>query len=255
MATDTDSAAWVRRFKLSPGAGFRLVCFPHAGGAASYFHPLARELRPDVEVLPVQYPGRQDRRGESPLQDIGQFADHIAAELRPVLDEGPTAFFGHSMGATVAFETVRRLERVGAEGPFVLFASGRRAPCIRREESIRLLDEPGLLAELRELNGTGSALLDDPEVLSTVLPALRADYHAIETYACTPPDAVVRCPVTVLIGVDDPRVSVADARAWSRHTSGDFRLRTFEGGHFYLSEALVPVATEVRARLRESPRR
>ncbi|MFH9674944.1 thioesterase II family protein [Streptomyces sp. NPDC017405] len=255
MAKETDGVAWVRRFKLAPGADVRLVCFPHAGGAASYFHPLARELRPDVEVLSVQYPGRQDRRREPPLEDIGQLADHIAAALRPTLDEGPTAFLGHSMGATVAFETVRRLERAGAEGPCLLFASGRRAPGIPRAERLHPLDEAGLRAELRELNGTGGAFLEDPEMLRSVLPALRGDYRALEAYACTPADAAVRTPVTALVGVDDPRVSVADALAWSRHTTGAFSLRTFEGGHFYLSEGVEPVAAEVRARLRESPRR
>ncbi|MFF2808879.1 thioesterase II family protein [Streptomyces sp. NPDC058000] len=250
MTTGTGSDTWVRRFRLAPGAPVRLVCFPHAGGAASFFHPLARQLSPDVEVLPVQYPGRQDRRHEPPLTDIGLLAAHLATELSAVLDEGPTAFFGHSMGATVAFETVRRLEREGRGDPLMLFASGRRAPGLARTERVHLLDDAGLLAELRELDGTGGALLDDPEVVRAVLPALRADYRAIETYRCTPPDAVVHCPVTALTGRADPRVSVADARAWVRHTTGPFRLRTFDGGHFYLGSEVRPVADVVRASVR-----
>ena len=37
------------------------------------------------------------------------------------------------------------------------------------------------------------------------------------------------------MGDDDPKVSVEEARAWSRHTERAFEFRVFKGGHFYLA--------------------
>src|SRR3954451_24407618 len=52
------SSAWLRNFHPAPAAPVRLVCFPHAGGAATYYHPLSRALADEADVLAVQYPGR-----------------------------------------------------------------------------------------------------------------------------------------------------------------------------------------------------
>src|ERR1700712_4687720 len=115
---------WIRRFHESPGASARLVCFPHAGGAATYFYPLSRTLAPSIEALAVQYPGRQDRRAEPCVDDIHELADLVAPALLEWADR-PLALFGHSMGATLAFEVAGRLEKAGVR-PAGLFVSGRR---------------------------------------------------------------------------------------------------------------------------------
>ncbi|MFE3643182.1 thioesterase II family protein [Streptomyces sp. NPDC059169] len=226
-----DDGLWCRRFHPAPDAGRRLVCFPHAGGSASFYHPVSAALSPGVDVLAVQYPGRQDRRQEPAVDDIGLLADLIAEALEAWTDR-PLTFFGHSMGAVVAFEVARRLERDG-DGPVRLFASGRRAPSAYRDEQVHRRDDDGIVAELRALSGTDSRVLDDEEMLRMVLPALRSDYKAVETYRCEP-GAVVRCPVTVLVGDDDSKTSLGEARSWDSHTTGTCDLQVFPGGHFYL---------------------
>lgn len=228
-----DDGLWCRRFHPAPDAGRRLVCFPHAGGSASFYHPVSAALSPGVDVLAVQYPGRQDRRHEPAIDDIGLLADRIAEALGAWTDR-PLTFFGHSMGALVAFEVARRLERDG-DGPVRLFASGRRAPSAYRDEQVHRRDDDGIVAELRALSGTDSRVLDDEEMLRMVLPALRSDYKAVETYR-SEPGAVVRCPVTVLVGDDDPKTSLAEARSWDAHTAGACDLQVFPGGHFYLAD-------------------
>ncbi|WP_138796198.1 thioesterase II family protein, partial [Escherichia coli] len=130
----------------------RLVCFPHAGGSAAYFHGVSRALSPAVDVLAVQYPGRQDRRHEPLIDSIDGLAARVREELAPWTDR-PLALFGHSMGAMVAFEVALRLTADGA-APSVLFASGRRAPSRYREESVHLHDDAGIMAELSRLDGT-----------------------------------------------------------------------------------------------------
>lgn len=143
-------------------------------------------------------------------------------------------FFGHSMGAILAFEVARRLEADG-RGPVKLFASGRRGPSVYRNETVHLRDDAGILAELRRLNGTASSVLSDDELMRAALPSLRADYRAAETYTAAP-DATVSCPISVLTGDDDPKTTIEEAKEWARHTTGSFDVHVFAGGHFFLAD-------------------
>ena len=227
-----DNELWLRRFHPAPTAPGRLVCFPHAGGAASFYYPVSAQLRSQVDVLAVQYPGRQDRRAEPCITDLRALADAVYQTLLP-WDDRPLTFFGHSMGALVAFETALRFQ-VAGRGIDHLFVSGRRGPALNREETVHLRDDRGILDEIRAMSGTQDSILEDDELLELVMPALRGDYRAVETYRGTA-DAVLDCPVTALTGDRDPRTPVAEAAAWKAHTTAAFDLKVFEGGHFYLS--------------------
>ncbi|MFB7476812.1 thioesterase II family protein [Kitasatospora sp. NPDC056184] len=249
-----DSSLWLRPLRPAPNpanARVRLLCFPHAGGSASFFRPLAGRFDADVDVQAVQYPGRQDRRAEPALEDIGLLADRIHEAFRP--PEGlPYAFFGHSLGAVVAFEVARRLERDGERTPVVLFASARRAPSRAGGEQVHLLDDDQVVAEIQALSGTSADLLLDDELVRMVLPAIRSDYRAIETYRLSPDATPLSTPIVALIGGSDPRVDVEESAAWSEHTSAGFDLQVFPGGHFYLSDrpTEASVATAVTTHLR-----
>ncbi|MDL4817271.1 thioesterase II family protein [Actinomadura opuntiae] len=242
---------WVRRFHPSPHARIRLVCFPHAGGSASYFFPVSSALRPAIEVLALQYPGRQDRRSEPSIDDIGELADRLHKAVAPWCRPG-TAFFGHSMGAILAFEVARRLERKEGVSPAALIVSGRRGPTTERDETVHLRPDAGLLAELRELSGTDAAMLDEEGFAELILPALRSDYTAIETYRHEPGPPLT-CPILALTGDQDPKTTVAEVKDWSRHTSGPFDLKVHPGGHFYLNERSGEVIGDIAGYLRSLP--
>lgn len=223
---------WCRRFHPAEKPAARLVCLPHAGGSAPFFLPVAAALSPDVDVVAIQYPGRQDRRAEAPLDDMSVLVDRIYEVLRRQ-PELPLTLFGHSMGAVIGFELARRFEADG-QRPVRLLASGRRAPGTHRDETTFDSDE-AIMAEVRRLSGTAVSLLDDEEMMRAALPALRADYRAVESYRCGP-DVAVDTPITVLTGDSDPKTTLDEAKAWDRHTKGACDLRVFTGGHFFLSE-------------------
>jgi len=206
----------------------------------------------DIEVLALQYPGRQDRGGEPCVRNIPDLADAIHAALRPRLTE-PYAFFGHSMGAILAFEVACRIARDDETAPAHLFVSGRRAPSLVRREELHRASTAEFVAEMRALGGTDPRIFADPDLLELVLPTVRGDYTAIETYRFVP-TAPLSCDITALVGDRDPKAGIDDAAAWSRHTLGRFRLRIFPGDHFYLSECRAGVFDVISSTLCGLPR-
>ncbi|HZX38870.1 MAG TPA: alpha/beta fold hydrolase, partial [Streptomyces sp.] len=205
---------------------------------------LSRALAPDIDVLAVQYPGRQDRRLEPALTSLSHLARAVADELARA-PQRPYAFFGHSMGAVIAYETARVLAEYGLPTPQHLVLSGRGAPSSEPRAGDRLGGEAALIAEIRRLGGTGSRVLDDPELLEMVMPTLRADYGALGSYRWQP-GPPLDIPLTVMVGTSDPIVAVDDARGWLVHSTRPGDVHTFDGGHFYLDTQLPSVAEAVR---------
>jgi pyochelin biosynthesis protein PchC len=238
---------WLRTFhQPTPGAP-RLLCLPHAGGSASFYFPVSKALSPAVDVLAVQYPGRQDRREEPPATSINELAEGVFRALDD-REDTPLALFGHSMGAMVGFELARLLEAAGRP-PAVFVVSGRRGPSVQRIENVHQGGNARLIEEIAKLDGTDAALLQDEEVLRMILPALRADYRAVETYQHTA-EPRLSCPFVVMTGDADPRVTPDEARTWSQETDGPFELHVYPGGHFYLVEQQQAVLDRIRATLR-----
>jgi len=226
---------WFARVRPRPEAGLRLFCFPHAGGAASsYFHwPVALD---GVDVLAVQPPGREGRLAEPPVADMPTMLERLVAAVEPHLDRR-FVFFGHSMGALVAFELARELRRRGLAIPERLYVSGRRAPTLPNPETpLHVLADDELVAELnRRFGGLPAAILAEPELMALFLPIIRADLTVLECHEFHG-DPVLGLPITAFGGEDDVRASEDDLAAWRDLTAADFALRRFPGGHFYLHD-------------------
>jgi len=232
MTTATIVDSWIVCRKPNPQARLRLFCFPYAGSGASIFRTWTDGLPADVEVCPVQFPGRGTRLMETPFTRLAPLIEALAQALVPLLDK-PFAFFGHSLGALVGFELARQLRRQPGVQPVHLFVSADRAPQVpHRDRPIHALPEREFLGQLHRLNGIPGKVLEEVELMQIMLPVLRADFTVYETYAyATEPP--LNCPISAFGGLQDQRVSGGDLEAWRDQTSASFSLRMFPGNHFF----------------------
>ncbi|MEO6525875.1 MAG: alpha/beta fold hydrolase [Gemmatimonadaceae bacterium] len=230
---------WVTRVDKNADARLRLVCFPYAGSGAWAFRRWG-ELSPVVEVCAIELPGRGTRMAEPPVRSAAALVPLIARGLEAHLDL-PFAFFGHSMGAMLAFEVARHLRRESRVAPLHLFVSGREAPQLADDgPRYHGLPDDELTAVLRELNGTPAEVLDNADLMRLMLPVVRADLEVSETYRYAI-DAPLDCPITAFGGRRDASVRSTHLDAWREQTTAVFALRLFEGDHFFLHQAAAPL--------------
>ncbi|WP_410677162.1 alpha-hydroxy-acid oxidizing protein [Amycolatopsis sp. cmx-4-68] len=235
------ASTWIRVFDRRPQSAARLVCFPHGAGSARAFEGLSGALPEYIELLAVQYPGREDRRGEPFAEDIAALAAGAADALAPYADR-PLFLLGHSMGALVAFEAARLMQH---DPTLVarLFVSAARPPSVDWEEPDLDRTPDEVIADgLRQLGGVPEVMLRDQDFLTEVLRIARADCRLVRAYRCSP-EIALKTPLTVLVADADPKNSVDRVRGWSRHTSAEHSTETHSGGHFGLTERATEIAT------------
>ena len=237
---------WLAYREVNPRARLRMFCFPYAGGGASAYRGWAGSLPSNLEVCPVQLPGRESRLRDKPFTRPEPLIEALAEALGPYMDM-PFVFFGHSMGGMISFELSRELRRRGKTLPLHLFVSGRRAPHLpAREEPIHDLPEAEFIERLRELNGTPEEVLQHAELMNLLSPVLRADFAVNETYQFTQEEPL-EPGISAFGGLGDDEVVREDVDSWRQHTKGRFRLRMLPGDHFFLHSA-KDLVTEAVAR-------
>lgn len=222
----------------------QLFCFAHAGGGPSFFRPWRAPLAPEIAVRRVLLPGREWRLEEPPFRHITELVGPLCAALEPYLNQ-PYAFFGHSMGAVVAYEVARWFSGSSRVGPACLIVSGRPAPGLASGRRLSELPDDQFVAEVGRLNGIPPEVLSEPGLLEMVLPALRADFELAETYRPLP-GGRLSCPVVGYLSTADPEVDHAGMLRWREVTTGEFALRVFRGDHFYLKGGRPDVLGAVR---------
>jgi surfactin synthase thioesterase subunit len=238
---------WFPRMPATAAPLSRLFCFHHAGAGASAYRTWLRPFGGRVEIVPVQLPGRETRFTEPAEHSIRALTARL---VQPVLDRAggvPFAFFGHSMGALLAYDLSVALARQAA-APTHLVVSGYAAPHVRTAKDVHLLADEDFLAHVVGLEGTSPDVLANPSLLELLLPVLRDDFTACETYEYRDGDPL-DVPVTAFGGTADPGVTEEDLRAWADLTTGPSAVRMFPGGHFYLVDEQPRVLTALAAAL------
>lgn len=214
----------------------RLFCFPYAGGSSMIYRNWSSILPENYEVCSIRLPGRESRMMESPFTSLDPLIDSLTDAIIPYLDK-PFVFFGHSMGAKIAFELARSLRKKAGLEPLHLFVSGSPAPQIpRTRKNIFDLPEADFIEELRLLDGTPKEVLQHPELMQLIMPILRADFELVQTYSYKP-GLRLRCPITAFGGTQDHEVNRESLEAWSKESAGPFSLRMVAGNHFFINTA------------------
>lgn len=223
----------------------KLYIFPHAGGSAEFYVPFAKAFASDIKRVAVRYPGRGGNHDLGSFTTISDLADKVCQMIKPPDNPGEkVAFFGHSMGGLLAFEVARRFEAAG--GPIAaLFVSAVAAPGRVGYEHVPESDQ-GLLDAVSEMTGVNPEFLENEEFAASILPTLRG-LKAISKYDC-PPDATVSCPIFAFLGADDEVATHEKMSHWSERTTSEFSLRVFPGHHFYLTDHIPELVSDIEGK-------
>jgi surfactin synthase thioesterase subunit/NADPH:quinone reductase-like Zn-dependent oxidoreductase/NADP-dependent 3-hydroxy acid dehydrogenase YdfG len=234
--------------RLFPGrirnarAQVRLFCLPYLGAGASIFSSWQQALGERIEVCPIQLPGREERVDEPPIEDAQRLIGALADAVLPLTDM-PFALYGHSYGGNLAFSLASWLEGRHGRSARRVFIAAASPPGISNplEEEFRIADAKQALAlseaEMRALLqriGADRRLLEDPDLLRALLPALRADL-AITRQRLFPAGHVISAPIDAIGGRGDHLYDRTVIAAWGRHTR-DFTAHEIDGGHLFVHE-------------------
>lgn len=231
---------WLPYGKVAEGGRTRVLCFPPSGSGASFFASWRRHLRPEqIEILPVQLPGRETRLGESLIAEMGELVAAAVDGLSSELVDGQTVFFGHSMGGALAFELAAELRRRGGPQPVAVVVSACSPPHLGLTVDLPMANarEEDFLQMLLRLGATPPSLLEHPEFKAMIIPILRADLQACESYRASG-DEFIDVPLVAVGGSDDRDVPPAHLSEWARYTTYQFRWFVEPGGHHYVKEPL-----------------
>lgn len=235
--------SWFIKQKPNKKADLRLICFPYAGGSASTYMSWANSLPENVELVIIQAPGRGIRIAEQAFSNMYSLVNELISVIPSVLDK-PYILFGHSMGSRVAFELMHQLKVVKQPLPLHFIASGSRGPHIKAtNKPIYQFSDDDFINELKILNGTPQAVLDNKELMEMFLPLLRADFEVSDTY-CYQGNGKFDCPISVLTGEDDD-ISIDDLNAWGKWFESELELYSIAGDHFFIDSHKEAVLNKV----------
>ena len=227
----------------------RLYIFPHTGGSAEFYVPFARAFTGGTKCVAVQYPGKRAGKDLSKYTGIPEMADRLCGMLKPEeTPGGGVAFFGHSMGALLAFEVALRFEQAG--NPIAaLFVSAAAAPGLLRRIANLQGSDAHLLSMISTVTGANPEFLNDEQFAATLLPTLRG-LKAVTGYE-SPPEAKVSCPIHAMMADNDELGTEELMSPWQQRTTATFDLTVFSGGHFYINDNLPELAHWMEERVVE----
>lgn len=226
-----------------PNAQLRLICFPYAGGSSLTYSPWIKNLHPDVELVLIQLPGRGMRFSEAPFESMDVMVKAIGMALN-TLAAKPFIFFGHSMGARVAYELALQLFMHKQRLPSHIIVSGSPAPFIeRKKELTHDLSDEDFIHHIRELKGTPEEVLENDELMQLLLPVLRADFKIVESY-CSKCIQKIPTIVSVFAGKKDD-IDLEDIESWLMLFELNTGLYWFDGDHFFVDELSAEVLLEI----------
>ncbi|UAC49541.1 thioesterase [Bacillus aquiflavi] len=181
----------------------KLFCIPYAGGNAAVYYKWKKYLTDDIELCPIELPGRGNRIEESLCDHIISIVEDVYESVIPFLnDKSEYSIFGHSMGSLIAYELYYKLIENGYKEPVHLFFSGGIAPQrrLRESTSYHLPLEQFKEEVLKYGMKTSSLMFENQDLINFFVPILRADFKIVETYEYISKKQKIGCNMTALFG-------------------------------------------------------
>ncbi|MDE1478770.1 hypothetical protein KKJ01_11155 [Xenorhabdus bovienii] len=223
----------------------RIFCFPYAGGSSATFVPFAKKIKSNAEFLVIQPPGKGSRIREKPHNDMSHLVEDIYANIKSLLDK-PYLFFGHSLGSRVAFELIRKINAASLPLPIEFIASGSKGPQVPAiREPLSGLPDKDFINGLQTFGRVDKQVIDNAELLSLILPAVKADFKISEEYHYIGTESF-SCPLTVFGGKNDAIVTEQELYSWLDLFEQEKKVIIFEGAHFFIDDNNEPVIDAVQ---------
>ncbi|MGB3463635.1 MAG: alpha/beta fold hydrolase [Cyclobacteriaceae bacterium] len=232
---------------------FKLFCFPFAGGSASYYLNWKPYMKSGVELIPVELPGRGSRISDPLCTTLEDMVEDALKFVESRLDGSGYAFFGHSMGAMLAFELTHRIRQKGLALPAHLFFSGRRAPHLPpRLKGFASMTPEEFKEAVLELGGTPAELFESPELSELFVPIMRNDFILAESGIDLEGKEPFTMGLTVFIGKDED-ILPEESEGWKLYSDKRCTIHYFKGGHFFLTEHTKEVIQLINLDLPKKP--
>lgn len=221
-----------------------LFLFPYAGGGASIFRKW-RDFFKDIKLYAAQYPGRENRITEEPINEFDVLLNNIFERLKEIItDEKPYYLFGHSLGTKVVYELTLKIISNKLPKPKGIIVSAGRAPCYKEKNPIYHMEDSEFIKEINRFSGTPMEIIENIEIMKVFLPVLRADFVIDETYV-NEKITKLDIPILGIIGTEDKELTIEQLKKWEDYTTKEFNYKYIEGGHMFINTNIEKVAYEI----------
>jgi surfactin synthase thioesterase subunit len=231
----------------------KLFCLPHAGGFAMYYNKWKSHIEKNIEIIPLELSGRGRRMSEDYYNNFDEAINDLLSQVIVELDGSQFAFWGHSMGAMLAYELAHKIMEIKNQEPINLFMSGRYPPhIIKNKKSIHLLCDEDFIEEIIKFGGMPIEVLQDKNLMEVIIPILRADFKIIGSYEYVKRANKFNCDIVALTGNEDNEVKTQSLLQWEEHTNGSCYVHELGGGHFYINNNVGRIINIINAKILDS---
>ncbi|HAN17222.1 MAG: hypothetical protein A2X13_00055 [Bacteroidetes bacterium GWC2_33_15] len=220
----------------------KLFFFPYAGGSSMVYNSWKPFLLPGLEIKTIELAGRGKRIHEPFYDNFDQLIQDVFSMIESEIISDDYIFFGHSMGAKIAYELAQAILSKGLPLPEHIFFSGRGAPYItgNDEKEYHKLPDEEFKEKVLNLGGTPKEFFEHPELLEVFLPLLKNDFRLAARDYSKKEINPLPCKFTVFIGKNE-ELTPAQIDGWKNYTSENCTIYYFNGGHFFINEKVQEI--------------
>lgn len=219
----------------------RIFCLPYAGAGSSIYSKWQKYFGNDIEICPIELPGRERKIREPLIDNIEEMARTVYDGIKMKLNE-PFCIFGHSMGGMIAYELTRHIKKYENKSPEYLFMSASGLKIKKDNVLIHKLSDKELIEHVIKNGGTQRVFAENKAFAKYFLPIIRNDYKAVETYK--PSIEKLNCKIRAFASREDTEINYKETQKLANYTD-DFDLKIFKGNHFFIRDNEEEVCNEI----------